>query len=140
MASTQFTEYRFSPDFIAARVEERAGALRANRGFSDLLGFGLKIVMERLRRDRRRYCDYGPYWWALKEALNAAGHALGEQSDAPVCRAYRGETAVETLVMADEFRTEYLKTHMVYSNRFILDGEKGAWYTLYDEDMEKPGI
>ena len=64
-----FTEYKFDKDAIKALVAERAVGLRANRGFSNLLGFGLGVVAERLQKDPRRYRDYGPYWWALKDAL-----------------------------------------------------------------------
>ena len=71
-----FTEYRFTPEYLAAKVAERAAALKANRGMSDLLGFGLGVVRDRLAKDPRRYLDYGPYWWALKEALNARGADL----------------------------------------------------------------
>ena len=131
-----FTEYRFAPEFLAAKVAERAAALKANRGMSDLLGFGLGVVRDRLAKDPRRYLDYGPYWWALKEALNARGADLGEQSDPLVAKVYRGATETETMIAADEFRTDYLRTQAVGTNRFVLDGSTGEWWTLVDEDME----
>lgn len=133
-----FTEYKFDPAFIKATVEERQTNLAANRGFSNLLRFGLGLVSDRLQQDPRRYLDYGPYWPALKEAMNAVGYNLGSQSDPLVKKEYCGETDVETLIMADEFRTEYLKTQMIYTNQFMLDGETGEFWTLYDSDMEFP--
>lgn len=48
-----------------------------------------------------------------------------------------GETDEETLIMADEFRTMYLKSNIVYANQFMLDAGSGFW-TLYDSDMETP--
>lgn len=132
-----YTEYKFDKDTIKALAAERAAALRANRGFSNLLAFGLGAVADRLRKDPRRYRDYGVYWFALKEVMNANGYNLGRQSDPIISREYRGETEVETLIMADEFRAAYLKANMIYTNQFMLDGETGEFWTLYDSDMEE---
>ncbi len=131
-----FTEYKFDPEKIKAQVESRTQSLRTNKGFSDLLGFGLGVISERLAKDRRRYMDYGPYWFALKDILNANGYNFGDQSDPIVKAAYHGDSDVETLVMADEFRTEYLATTIVYTNRFMLDGKTGEFWVLFDSDME----
>lgn len=133
-----FTEYKFDKEMLKALVAERSANLRANRGFSNLLAFGLGVVAERLSKDARRYRDYGPYWPALKEVMNANGYNLGSQSDPLVSRAYRGETDEETLIMADEFRTMYLKSNIVYANQFMLDAGSGEFWTLYDSDMETP--
>ncbi len=133
-----FTEYRYDAELIKALVAERAASLRANRGFSNLLRFGLGVIAQRLDRDRRRYRDYGPYWFALKDALNAAGYNLGQQSDPLVKAVYRGADDTETLVMADQFRTDYLKRFMIYSNQFMLDADSGDMWELYDGDMEQP--
>lgn len=133
-----FTEYLFDPKKIKTQVENRTQSLRENKGFSDLLGFGLKVIHDRLAKDRRRYIDYGPYWWSLKDLLNANGYNFGDQSDSIVSKVYRGESDVETLVMADEFRTEYLATTIVYTNRFMLDGKTGEFWVLFDSDMEDP--
>ncbi len=133
-----FTEYKFDKEMLKALVAERSANLRANRGFSNLLAFGLGVVADRLSKDARRYRDYGPYWPALKEVMNANGYNLGSQSDPLISRAYRGETDEETLIMADEFRTMYLKSNIVYANQFMLDSGSGEFWTLYDSDMETP--
>ena len=133
-----FTEYKFDKEMLKALVAERSANLRANRGFSNLLAFGLGVVAERLSKDARRYRDYGPYWPALKEVMNANGYNLGSQSDPLISRAYRGETDEETLIMADEFRTIYLKSNIVYANQFMLDAGSGEFWMLYDSDMETP--
>ena len=133
-----FTEYKFDKEMLKALVAERAANLRANRGFSNLLAFGLGVVAERLAVDPLRYRDYGPWWPALKGAMNANGYSIGSQSDPLIAKAYRGETDVETLIAADEFRTEYLRTQMIYTNKFMLDGDSGELWTLYDSDMEVP--
>lgn len=133
-----YTEYKFDKDAIKALAAERAAGLRANRGFSNLLGFGLGVVAERLQKDPRRYRDYGPYWWALKDAMNAGGYTLGDQSDPLIKRFYQGDTPEETLIAADEFRTAYLASNIVYTNQFLLDAGSPDFYTLYDADMEFP--
>lgn len=133
-----FTEYLFDTEKIKALIEIRKQILRENNGFSDLLGFGLKVINDRLNKDRKRYLDYGPYWWALKDLLNANGYSFGDQSDPLVKAVYHGDSDVETLVMADEFRTEYLTTTILYTNRFMLDGTTGEFWVLFDFDMEDP--
>lgn len=133
-----YTEYKFDKDTIKALVSERAAALRANRGFSNLLAFGLGVVADRLGKDPRRYRDYGPYWPALKDAMNRNGYSLGSQTDPLVKRVYRGESDVETLIMADEFRTAYLKSNMIYTNQFLLDASSPDFWVLHDADMEFP--
>ena len=131
-----FTEYKFDKEMLKALVAERAANLRANRGFSNLLRFGLGVVADRLRVDSLRYRDYGPYWFALKAIMNDAGYGLGSQSDPLIAKEYKGDTDAETLITAEEFRTEYLRTQMIYANKFMLDGESGEFWTLYDQDME----
>ena len=133
-----FTEYKFDKEMLKALVAERAANLRANRGFSNLLRFGLGVVADRLRVDPLRYRDYGPWWPALKQIMNAAGYTLGSQTDPLIAKEYKGDTDAETLIAADEFRTEYLRTQMIYANKFMLDGESGEFWTLYDSDMEHP--
>ena len=131
-----FTEYKFDKEMLKALVAERAANLRANRGFSNLLRFGLGVVADRLRVDALRYRDYGPWWPSLKQIMNDAGYNLGSQTDPLIAKEYKGDTDVETLIAADEFRTEYLRTQMIYTNKFMLDGDSGELWTLYDQDME----
>jgi len=133
-----YTEYKFDQDTIKALVAQRAAALRANRGFSNLLAFGLGVVAERLGKDRRRYRDYGPWWPALKEVMNRNGYTLGDQTDPLIAKAYRFDDDVATLIAADEFRTAYLKTNVIYANQFLLDAASPEFWTLFDADMEFP--
>ena len=131
-----YTEYQFDPNIIAALVTERAAALRANRGFSNLLGFGLGVVATRLGQDRRRYRDYGPWWPALKQVMNRNGYNLGSQSDPLIAQAYCFAEDVQTLIAADEFRTAYLKANVIYTNEFMLDADSPERWVLFDGDME----
>lgn len=132
----EFTEHHFDKSEIKALVRQRADALKESRGFSDFPSYALGVIERRLQKDPARYRDYGPYWWAVKALLVESGRDMGERDDPMVRSAYRGETDSETIVMADEFRTQYLGTQAVGTSQFILDGESGNTYTLEDVDMD----
>ena len=131
---SSFTEMKFDMAAIEGLVNAKRASLKANKGFSDLLGYGLGVVSRRLVKDPLRYRDYGPYWWALKVVLSANGYNYGEESDSVVAAAYCGRTEVETLIMADQFRAEWLQTAMVGTANFRLS-EDGDDYILFDADM-----
>lgn len=140
METTAFTEYKFDPEYLATLTAEKAAGLKANTGKSDLLGYGLAVVARRLEKDARRYRDYGVYWWALKSLLRNAGLLVGDQTDPLIEREYKGATALETLVAADEFRSQYLATFFVYTNEFQLSADSPEPYRLFDFDMEQDVI
>jgi hypothetical protein len=129
-----FTEWLFDQEAIRELAAEKAASLKANKGFSDLQGYALGVIQRRLEKDPLRYRDYGPYWWALKQVLNDNDRDLGAEDDALVRATYAGNTALETVVMADEFRTLALSLWPVGNNQFTLS-EDGV-YTLHDQDME----
>ena len=131
-----FSEHKFDPDYIAGLVKSRETGLKQNRGVSDLLGFGLGVVVQRLAKSPSRYLDYGPYWWASKDVLRDQGYAVGDQTDPLVAREYKGDSPVGTLIAADEFRSQYLATQMVGANQHLLNAQDGEWYVLFDPDME----
>ncbi len=130
-----FTEFLFDEALIKEAASERAAALKANKGFSDLAGYALGVMERRLTGDPLRYLDYGPYWWALKDELRKSDRDYGDRDDAVVRATYQGATPLLTIVMADEFRTLYLATQAVGTCQFVLDVDAGDAYTLHDEDM-----
>lgn len=133
-----FTQYLYKPEYLTARVDEVTQNLKINRGMSDMAGFALGIIASRLAKDPRRYLDYGPYWWALKDLLIAAGYDLGSASDSMIKKTYIGATPQQTIVAADEFRNDYLKSQFIYSNKHMLDDANPEWmYVLFDADMEQ---
>jgi hypothetical protein len=71
--------------------------------------------------------------------MNRNGYNLGEQSDPIIAKEYRFDEDVLTMIAADEFRTDYLKTFFVHSNKFVLGAESGEEWVLFDADMENPG-
>jgi hypothetical protein len=132
---TSFTEMKFDLTLIEGLVTSKRASLKANKGVSDLLGYGLGVMSRRLAKDPLRYRDYGPYWWSLKVVLNANGYNYGEESDSVVAVAYSGRTELETMIMADQFRTEWLEISQVGTSNFRLS-EEGDDYVLFDADME----
>lgn len=128
---------KFDRAEVEARIAELRAGLKANKGLSDLHGYALGVVHRRLQADRRRYRDYGPYWWALKECLRDAGYPMGLESDAVVMAEYAGPTPLHTVVMADDFRSQNLAERVVGTKVFTLS-EDGPGYALHDEDMEAP--
>ena len=132
-----FTEYKFSPDFLAKRTAELSANLQINRGYSNLLRFGLGVVADRLKADRLRYRDYGPYWYALKTALKSVDYDMGSHDDPAIREIYAGADDTQTLVAANEFRDDYLKQFFVHANKFVLDVDAVEPWLLFDPDMER---
>lgn len=130
-----FTEMKFDRALIEGLVKSKQAALKANKGVSDLLGYALGVIARRLAKDPLRYRDYGPYYWALKAVLNTNGYSYGAESDSVVAAEYRGITELETVIMADQFRTEWLDSAQVGTANFRLS-EDGDDYVLYDADVE----
>lgn len=133
---TSFTELKFDSATLKALTAQKQAALKANKGFSDLLGYGLGVVSRRLAKDPMRYRDYGPWWWSLKGVLNANGYSYGDDFDSVVAAEYCGATDLETMVAADQFRTEWLQSAQVGTSNFRLNTE-GPDYILMDKDMEE---
>ena len=132
-----FTEYKFDPDWVSAEVAQKQANIKANLGEdADLLKNGLKVIAGRLEKDPMRYRDYGPYWWSVKALLRVSDVSFGSNDDVLMRDAYHGRVPVETLVMAEAFRDEYLKTNLKYTNQFILDSASGEIVEIIDGDME----
>lgn len=131
-----FTEHRFNRDDVAAAAGQMQARLQANTGSADLLAHAAGVIAGRLERDRAAYRWYGPWWWALKDALRRAGRDYGTQSDPLVRRAYGFEDDLQTVVAADAFRDWYMATQFVGTQRFMLDPSTGEHYDLWDADME----
>jgi len=128
--------YRIPAAVLAELTREKRAALKANRGLSDLLGFGCRVVADRIAKDPRRYLDYGPYWWALKDVLSRAGYRYGDDMDEGLASIYSGKDDTETLVAADLFRDQYLGSRAIGERDYQLGDDEGERYSLFDEDME----
>ena len=132
-----YTEYKYDPEWLASDIATKRANIKANLGEgADLLKNGLKVIAKRLEKDPIRYRDYGPYWYSIKALLNTHGGSYGSNDDGLMRSAYTGRTPVETLVMAEAFRDDYLKNFLIYNNKFVLNADSAEITEIIDGDME----
>ena len=132
----EFTEYKMDLKRIRAKLRTIKRTLKARRGTTDLVRYGLAVIRARLLVDPACYLTYGPYWWAMKDMLIRRGYSFGNDLDKVVFRHYRGKNDEESLVMCETFRDIYLECFMRGTRRFTLNGKGGEDYVLADRDME----
>lgn len=131
-----YTEYKKSKEWVKDEVNAKLASIRNNLGDSNLVTYGAKVINDRLKKDPMRYRDYGAYWWAVKRLLNMRGYKYGD-IDNPIMREfYSGDAPIESLVMAENFRDEYLKSNIIYTNEFMLNNESSDTTVIIDDDME----
>lgn len=135
------TEYKLNPDYVKARVTEHKTVIEQD-GKGNFLDVAIGVIQRRLEKDPLRYRDYGPYWWALKKVLIAHGVYDSDVMDETMAKEYTYETEEQTVTAADEFRSDYLKQYLIYTNRFDFVNEDGdiEEYLLSDPDMENMAI
>lgn len=130
-----FTEYKFDP----AEVAQRAEAMRAKFARGGRSGTfeenALRVIGERMEARPAQHVEFGPYWWAIKQALNNAGAALGDYGDALVAAEYRHATPLETIVAGEWFKDYYREHFFVGTRVFDLTAD-GESYELFDPDMQ----
>lgn len=133
-----FTEYKYDKEQLKERLDELVSELRANKGNDvDFIKFACGVIDRRLKKDPKRYLDYGVYWWALKDVLKQNGFDYGDERNELYSREYDGYgSQALTIVAAEQFSEEYLANNVIYTSRFILD-ESGEWYTIFDNDLEE---
>lgn len=132
-----FTEYKFSPAQISEAAAATAKALAASQPSVNPAQFAATTIAGRLRSKPASYLQYGPYWWAVKQALRALGEDFGATDDADLRGEYGGGFPVYgALVAGEQFRDYYGRTFLAGSDRFDLDTEGEQSYVLFDSDME----
>ena len=135
-----FTESVFDKSYIDGVAAIAAASLKANRGFSNFEAFAAGVIHRRLEKDPARYLDYGMYWPSLKEVLRKHGFDFGAPVYPLLKEAYRGATDLQTIVMADEFRKDYLANQFVGTRVFLLNKDTGEDFILIDDDMEQRAL
>ncbi len=122
------------PEDIADRLETmRAGLAMRKKGVS-FDANAARVIGARLDRDPLGYVEFGPYWWAVKDALARHGHPFGTHCDVMVRQAYSGVDDASTFVAGEMFKDIYRGRYFVGANRFDLEGQ-GIDYVLEDPDM-----
>lgn len=134
-----FTNYFFESDGIEQQIAHVTESLKQKDILTveDVEKYAVGVINRRLTKEPKRYRDYGPYWGALKEVLRRHGHNYGLPVYPLISDVYKGRTDMETIVMADSFRTFYLDTYMIGTNSFVLNDEEPEMYTFVDDDMEE---
>ena len=120
--------------WIKKKVEETDAAL-LDTDADSISDVGARIIAERLSKNPMRYRDYGAYWWAVKLVLRKHGFDYGQEYD-PMAIEYSGDNDDETLVVADEFRSQYLAHYVIGNNEHILSDDDGIMVKIVDRDME----
>jgi hypothetical protein len=79
----------------ARDIEEEASridaALNDKSQLTEPAAFASKVIAKRLREHPTAYLEFGPYWWAVKEALRAQGEDFGAADDEQIRLAYGGD-------------------------------------------------
>ena len=130
-----FTNMKMDPAAVAASLTAFQRNFAASGAAGTFEQSALRVVGARMRDKPQLYVEFGPYWWAVKQALNDAGAALGDAGDPLVAAEYRGASVAETLVAAEAFKDHYRRTYFVGHNTFALD-DSGESYELADPDMQ----
>lgn len=135
-----FTESLFDKTYIDGVAATAAASLKANRGFSNFEAFAAGVIKRRLEKAPARYLDYGMYWPSLKEVLRKHGFDFGAPVYPLLRETYCGDTDMQTIVMADEFRKDYLANQFVGTRVFLLNRDTGEELLLIDNDMEEQAL
>ena len=130
-----YTKYIFPSDTLKAKTASNKAGLLKNKKRSDLVGYGIELLLSQLRYHPETYLEYGPYWWALIKILIKNGHDVGTTMDEEIAEVYRGETDEETFTAAFLFMDYYLDMFFQGNRKFQLD-DSGEDWILRDPDVE----
>lgn len=129
-----FVNFKIPPEVIAASLAELRAGFAASGKAGSFEDNALRVIGARLRARPASYLEFGPYWWAVKAALNDAGQAWGDRGEPLVAAEYAGAGVAETLAAAELFKEMARATYFAGHNTWDLTGE-GDVYELFDEDM-----
>lgn len=135
-------QYLFDPDFLAEETAKKKRSYEKNkRSDMDFESFACYAIAQNIKNKPVRYRAYGMYWWALKQVLIENGHDFGiidfgKDNDGIMSELYRGSNNEETIVAADAFWREMLRTTIQGNNQYLLDNQTGEVYILADAEME----
>jgi len=132
----KYTNYRYLEHDIEDLLKTKRINVLKHTGRADWGTFMAQVIAWRLSHDPLRYRDYGPYWWAIKKILRQYTYSVGEQHGPEIIeQCYCGAHDEATLLMAELFREDYLRTQFIGTNCFMLNEEGESW-ECFDEDME----
>lgn len=132
-----FTNFKFDPIAISQAAVSAAQSLAQKDPGAHPAKFAAGVIAARLRKAPGTYLRYGPYWWALKAAMRAAGEDFGRTDDAALRAEYgAGMPAYPVMLASERFREHYMATWLDGTADFDLADGPGGHYILFDPDME----
>lgn len=134
--TTTFNRYLIDDELAAGELRTKKAELFENRGLSDFEGFAAGMLGRRMLNHPEQYIEFGPYWWALKEALARRGHDFGSDAAPALAAAYKGNSDGETFIKAEIFKDLYRQNWAVGTNVFDLSLSGESPYELIDSDMQ----
>lgn len=119
-------------------LEDRENAPEARRART--CSHLLSIVTKRLFENPKAYFNYGPYWPAVKAILLKEKRLTGRAIEPVIARLYKGEDDLETLVMAELFRTALLSRNPLGETSWCLSKNHRHAWRLVDPDMDAGNV
>ena len=124
----------FLPESYAEELQSRRDMYMKHYSNSgqDALSEMSKIAM---RESSKGYIRFGLYWWALKDVLMRNDDLLdiGNETNKVVGGIYKGDTDIDTLILAFIFRDWYDQSQFQGSD--IFQSSDDFQYHLVDHDM-----
>lgn len=130
-----YTKYLYAPEILKAKTANNKAGLLKNKRRSDIVAYGMEIVLSQLKYHPMSYLEYGPYWWAMKKIINARGGDLGDSMDEEIASVYKGSNDEETFTVAFMFMEYYLDFFFKGCRSFQLEDGQDEWI-LRDPDVE----
>lgn len=132
-----FNQFKFSADQVASEVARTVASLGASLPQAEPGTYAARVIGQRLRLHPQAYLEFGPYWWAVKAALRAAGEEFGDADDALVRAEYGGDLPMLGALVAGElFKDFYRRSYLSGTSQFWLDDAAQESYVLFDANME----
>ena len=130
-----YRKYLYSPETLKAKTANNKAGLLKNKKRSDIVAYGMEIVLGQIKYEPKSYLEFGPYWWAMKKVINARGGNLGESMDEEIAAIYKGSNDEETFTAAFMFMEYYLDFLFKGCRSFQLEEGAEEWI-LRDPDIE----
>lgn len=126
------TAYKMDPAYLRAKLGDYQAQVGADK---PLLPLFIAQTAKVLLNDRQAYLRYGPYWWAVKRILFAAGLGVGTYTEPMWADEYAQETDELTLIAAWEFADDAMGRFGVQTREYDLTED--MTFLLYDPDQEE---
>ncbi len=92
----------------------------------------LNQLAAELRQDPRRYLWFGPWWWTVKRALNAAGQHFGHEDEPGTRAILEGQCSGPDDALKRAMRHYEQNKGALRNHNFTLSGQP---YFLHDDEV-----